>query len=574
MHDKNLDNRSRHTSNSVFSVLAALMMLLAVYALLRIGARITGPFIFLDELEYFSYARDLATGDDLQTHTQYGVFYPAITSLFFRFGDVEFVYSCLRSLNLAFLVSSAYPALLIVRALSPTRWLAWLFPIYVVIAPFSGFVHIVWAEPLYYLLFLWTVYALLMFYRYATVTYGLLCGGLLALLFHTKAGAGLVVQIAAFMSLAGVVAPTAPQERRRLAFPILTLVLSNLTLTVPWMIRNVALGVGLIGYGGGESDLALRLAEDGLVAFGANLVAAGFYQLAYVFIGSWGLAGIVLAWPAIHWRTITVQIRALIIFAIACVAGLMALSAIGVTAYRSLGYWIPNGRYYCIVFPLLILLALWMLGTRTPMTRTQTASLCAVTLILGVVALVATPLRVAAPMSFVNNPELALPIWLIDAGKVVWRSSYDPPFSQRFYLAAAISLVGLATILASGRPKLFTLAVVSIFAGSLLTSAAEHHYVKMISMSQRGMNDVVKFLLLPSTSVVDVKFDPTLKSSNLENIARFWSPSTQVEYADDAAIGFRDRKESTLFVSHDILPLPIIFSSHGLFVYRTTIDTP
>ena len=102
-----------------------------------------------------------------------------------------------------------------------------------------------------------------MFYRCATVTRGLLCGGLLALLFHTKSGAGLVVEIAALVSVAAIVALTAPQERRRLAWPILALVLTNLTLTVPWMIRNVILGAGLIGYGGAESELALKLAADG-----------------------------------------------------------------------------------------------------------------------------------------------------------------------------------------------------------------------------------------------------------------------------------------------------------------------
>ena len=189
-------------------------------------------------------------------------------------------------------------------------------------------------------------------------------------------------------------------------------------------------------------------------------------------------------------------------------------------------------------------------------------------------ALVASPLRVAAPFSFVNNPELALPIWIIDAGTVVWRGSYDPPILQRFYLAAGISLVGIATILVARRQHLFILTVASIFIGSTLVSAAEHHYVKVIAMSQRGTNEVVKFLLLQSATVTNVKFDARLKNSNLENIARFWSPSARVEYSDGTPISSRDREESTLFVSHEKLPFPTIFSSHGLFVYRTTGRSP
>jgi len=53
------------------------------------GRPITGPFIFLDELEYFSYARDIFQHADLSRHTQFGPLYPGVASLFFFLGDVD-----------------------------------------------------------------------------------------------------------------------------------------------------------------------------------------------------------------------------------------------------------------------------------------------------------------------------------------------------------------------------------------------------------------------------------------------------------------------------------------------------
>jgi hypothetical protein len=551
--------------------ITGLIVLLVGYALLRYGRPIKGPFVLLDELEYFSYARDLHLRADLATHTQYGVLYPALASLIFPFGDAVSVYRVLRVLNVALLVSSAIPALLLARALLPATPLVWLFPIYVVTAPFSGFVYPIWAEPLYYALFLWTAFALFQFYRDITIHRGLLCGVLLGLLFHTKSGAGLIVMIAAFLTLAVVFGRTPSRSRRRLVAPIAVLILSCLALCVPWMVRNISLGSGLIGYSTGESELAVRLAEVGYLRFIQEVVSAAFYQVSYVFVGSWGLAGVVLVWPLMRWRSLSSEMLALMSFTIACVMGLIALSAIGMTAHRSLGYWIPNGRYYCILFPLILLVAIWILNSRTPAaTRLEKSAMCGITVALAIVALVASPLRAAAPFSFVNNPELALPIWLLDAGQVIWRGSYEPTTLQSLYLAAGCCAAGLAAIWASRWPSVLIAVLTALFAGNLVVSAAEHRYVTMIASSQTGINEVVAFLARQSETRDTVLFDRGINNSNLEWFVRFWTSSDRVKYSEPSGLGTDGGRGEgrKIFVSSESLPFPVMFSSHGIYVYK------
>lgn len=569
-----LDNHSSITPRAslekegMLAGLVALVVTLFGYAMYKNGLPITGPFIFGDELEYFSYARDLFAGANLSSHTQYGLLYPALGSLFFRLGDVESVYQALRLLNIALLISGAIPAFLLVRMLFPKSIMLFLFPVFVVTAPFSGFVYLIWAEPLYYTLFLWTAFALLCFYREPGITAGSLGGILLALLFHAKPGAGIVVQFAAFLSLIVLVGVTPSGSRSRLITPMLALGISCVTLTFPWMARNLSLGVGIIGYASNSSQLASLITEFGYVHLAKEVLLSLFYQLSYVFIGTWGLLGVLITLPVMRWRTIAKENITLIVFAVLCIVGLICLSALGMSGYRGLGYWMPNGRYISVVVPLSVLLSLGLLD-RIP-SNSEKFWLILITATFAVVTAFATPLLVAAPYSFVNNTELALPIRIIDKAQVIWRGRYDPSIYERVIFAAIYGATGLMLIWVSRWRNIFFFCITLVFAGSFVASLAEHRYVEIIGQTQAGLNDAIKFLQREHLVEKEVAFDRELKSGNVEYIARFWTASDKLRYLDQSEIVNSAGNPSGLnfFVTFKSIPYPVTFSSNGLFVYR------
>lgn len=551
--------------------LATLVVVLFGYAMYKNGLPITGPFIFSDELEYFSYARDLFAGANLASHTQYGLLYPTLGSLFFRLGDVESAYHALRLLNIALLVSGAIPAFLLVRMLFPKSIMLFLFPVFVVTAPFSGFVYLIQAEPLYYPLFLWTAFSLLCFYREPGITAGSIGGVLLALLFHAKPGAGIIVQIAALLSLMALVAVTPSGSRSRLITPMLALGISCVTLTLPWMARNLSLGVGLIGYAGISSQLASLITEFGYVHLAKEVALSVFYQLSYVFIGTWGLLGVLMAFPVMRWRTIAKENITLIVFAVLCIVGLICLSALGMSGTFGLGYWMPNGKYLSVVVPLSVLLSLGLLDRI--LSDSEKFCLILITTMLAIVTTLATPLGLVAPLSFVNNTELALPIWIIDKTQVIWRGRYDPSTCERIVYAVVYGATGLLLIVVSKWRNIFYFCITVVFAGSFVASLVEHRYVEIIGETQAGLNDAIKFLYRQPVVEKGIAFDRDLKNSNVEYIARFWTASNKLRYLDqkEAVDNAGNVPELNFFITYKNMPFPVTFSSSGLFVYRVNV---
>src|SRR5688572_19689721 len=180
---------------TAFALLLAAAAALAIYLN---GRGIGGPFIFGDELEYFSYGRDIFTGASLASHTQYGPLYPAIVALALNLGDAERAYVALRIFNIVAFASWVIPALLLARVSFPgNAAMRLLFPAIVVSMPFSGLSYIGWADPVHYALFLWAAYFLWIFFHEPRIGRGVLAGVLVGMLFHPKPGSGLVTAIAA-----------------------------------------------------------------------------------------------------------------------------------------------------------------------------------------------------------------------------------------------------------------------------------------------------------------------------------------------------------------------------------------
>jgi len=543
------------------------------------GRPITGPFIFLDELEYFSYARDVFQHADLSRHTQFGPLYPGIASVFFFLGDVGRVYEALRIFNVVVFVSSAVPAFLLARDLFPGDRHMWLwFPALVVTAPFSGFVYLVWAEPLYFTLFVWTVWCLFRLYLDPGPALGCLSGTLLALLFHGKPGAGLIIAIAAYGSMLWFFLAARRAGKHRLLLPLWLSLTFWLLLTLPWIIRNVALGVGIIGYSGGSADLASRVRELGGFQIATEIGSSVFYQLSYVFIGTWGLIAVLIVMPVARWQRWGTEIRAIALFVILCVIGLVVLSAVGVTAYRGLGYWYPNGRYHAVLFAVAMLMGIRFLISHPAPGPHERRLLYVTAGSLGIAAVLATPLHAMHPPSFVNNAELALVTLLIDRGRIVWRGMYEPSLSQTIAFAAAFAVSSMIFTFTSKRPAAMRLLVWLLLLANMAVSAAEQQFVTRIGFSQAGLNDAVRFLRREVPDISHrVMFDEQLANGNTEWMLTFWTGMTdKLRYVNVADIAGPAAVQSSaeFLISRQTLPLPVAYSSPGIFAYRLSGARP
>ena len=349
---------------------AGIAMLVAAifgYEMNSYAGSITGPFIFGDELEYFLYGHDLFAGADLSNHTQYGILYPILLAIAFHFGDAASTYQGMRAFNVAVIVSSVVPSFLLARALLPGNSVVWLLlSVIAATSSFTALANVIWADPLYFTLFQWLVFSLFVFYRSPGLAIGCIIGVLLGLLFHAKPGAGIVVEVAAFVSLVALLDDEARRRFRwSLVGPMLAVALTCSALTVPWLVRNSSLGVGPIGYADHTQVLKSLVATIGAFGVAKIIFWSSFYQLSYLLVATWGLLG-VLVIAFVRWRALPSTLRGLAVFLVACTVGLIALLSFGMRSDRDYEYWMPFGRYLSVVSPAIVILAASLLHLDPP----------------------------------------------------------------------------------------------------------------------------------------------------------------------------------------------------------------
>jgi len=543
------------------------------YAVHQSGASITGPFIFGDELEYFLYGHDLFAGADLSHHVQYGVLYPLIMAILFHFGDVVSVYHWMRAFNVVVFASSVIPVFLLVRALFPHDRALWLLlSLLAATISFSAYSDLIWADPLYLTLFQWSVLSLCVFYERPQIATGCMTGVLLGLLFHTKPGAGLVVEVAAVVSLVALFSGEAKRPYRRTALgAALAIVVVCGVLTVPWIVRNLTLGVGPIGYQSNAQNLKTLIAEMGAFEVAKRTVLSAFYQLSYFFVATWGLLGVLIVTPFLRWKARPETFRGLTVFLAACVVGLIALVSLGSNSDKEgQEYWMPFGRYLSVACPTIVILALHLLRFNPNSDQREKRYLITLTAILTVITVCATPLLAILPRSIVNASDLALAMAVVDKGGVIWRHSYEATLFGRVGFAALFACFGLMGILAMKRPNAFYGFVGLVLVGSLMTSLAELRYMRVLGASQSPMNDAVRFLRDQGADFEHaVGIDRRFQGGNIGPMVDFWTTSRlSLRYLSASELEQRSREwDLKYFVSPEALSFPPVFSAPGLYVY-------
>ncbi len=558
------------------AAIATLIAALFGYMLYARGSLITGPFIFPDELEYFLYGHDLFAGADLSTHTQYGILYPALLAVALRFTDIAGVYAAMRVFNIAVIASSVVPGFLLARALLPGLNIVWLLlSVFTATCAFSALADMIWAEPVYFTLFQWLTFSLFTFYRRPWILSGCVTGALLGLLFHAKPGAGVIVEFAAVISLVALLGDKARRAFPRRAAAMLAMIATFGALTLPWIARNLALGVGPIGYAAHAQELKSLVAEVGGFGVVKLALASSFYQLAYMLVATWGLLG-VLVIAFVRWNALPAAWRGLCVFVLACLAGLIVLVSLGMRSDRDYEYWMPFGRYLSVVAPAIVILAVSLLRSNPPRRRREQAYVLVATLVLTTIAIWASPLTAIGPRIIVDAPDLALAMAIVDQGEVIARSGYDASILQRAGFAALLACLALLAALAINRRSALHGLAALVLAASLMASLAEQRFMAVLGAAQSPLNDAIRFLQAQRADLRhDVAVDRVFEQhSNIRYIADFWTAAPlSLRYlpADAMQDHGRDR-DVKYFVSPEVLAFAVAFHAPGIYVYRLNGD--
>ena len=553
--------------------LSILFASLSGYAIYSYGKSITGPFIFGDELEYFLFGHDLFIGTNISRHAQYGILYPSIEAIFFHFGDVGSVYQWLRAFNVVIFASSVLPVFLLARALFALDRIMWLLlSVFAVTTSFSAYTDLIWAEPLYFMLFQWLVFSLFVFYQRPQIATACIVGSLLALLFHTKPGAGLVVDIAAIISLITLFGAEAMRPRQRAVLAAILAMLAVCSmLTIPWIVRNLSIGAGFIGYQSNAQSLKNLIAEMGALEVAKRTCFSAFYQLSYFFVATWGLLGILAVTPLWRWKSLPIDVRSIAVFLAACCAGLIALMSLGSNADAGgQEYWMPFGRYLSVTCPTIVILAMYLLRSIPNVERREKRYLIAVTAILAIITACATPLLAIVPRSIVNASDLALAMAVINKGRVIWGNGYEATIFEGVAFAVLFACFGFIGILAAKRRDVFYGFVSLVFLASLMGSLAEHRYMRVLGSSQSPTNDAIRFLREQGIDFAHaVGIDRTLEESPIRFFVAFWNTSWfPLRYVPAEGLEHVHDGDLKYLISPKVLALPVAFTAPGIYVYR------
>lgn len=482
------------------------------------GLWVTGPFIFGDESTYFSFARSIFKGESLQPYTQYGPLYPAVIAPWFLLKNLVHTYEAIRIFNIIIFLLTLIPAYFLAQIVFTKTWLKGLLPFCLIFTPFSGFIYLVWAEPLYINLFYWVCLLFFLYVKQPNVLKSILLAVLLASLYYTKPAIGLVIQLAVLFSLIVYVYEGIPSSRKKIALLSAGVMLLCVICDLPLLIHYLHLQVSIVGYPSATTDFHKQIAQTGYLVLLFKMFKSVFYQFSYVIINSFGLFGVMLAILFHQWRSLNVAERYFTLFVVLSVFGLMALCAVGVSSYTVLDYKLPNGRYFTALFPLILVLCLHLIFKVKKHVVVWSMAIA----VTAVIAFIATPLYVRSPMAFNSMPDLSLIIYVADHARVVWRPLIEEPsFWLRLCVPLFFGLFALMVVLLRYKKNGLLLASLSVAALMMLGTWAEQRYIIKIGISP--LNDIYIYFLNHSISPSEIVFDKEMEErSNVSFLTPFW----------------------------------------------------
>jgi len=331
--------------------------------------------------------------------------------------------------------------------------------------------------------------------------------------------------------------------------------------------------VSIVGYPDATASLAWRIAHDGYYLIMKDMVRSFFYQFSYVFIGSWGMIGVGTFFLAQYWQRLTPMVRYTTFFIMLSSLGLIALCAIGMASYTILDYRMPQGRYFSLLFPLIVTLSLYLLFQVKLQKKQDMRLLLIVIFATTLIAIIATPLYVRSPVAFTSMPELSPIIHLSDGGRIVWRATIEEPaFLLRMSVALFFGIFALFIVALRHHRYIFLLAACIISVGSVFSSFTENDYTSTIGESQSSLNDLYIYLWKKNINIEQVRFDKKLEVGNAQFLTPFWLNEV-TKYSSVAEI-LKPSKQAAIsyFISEKELALSKLHTFDHYVLYKVAIE--
>ena len=225
------------------------LFLYIAYALI-----VKSPFIFGDELEYWSMIRNIFTGANLDVHAQYGFLFPILFSPFFLV-DYPYSYILIKIFNSVIFTLSFFPIFLLFKNLNylnKRNTNVFLISLIVIAHPVGTMVGIVWADILTFFLVCLFLYQLVNFSKFPNICNFLLLNLVIILIFESKYFVGTICFISTIITLTFM---SINSNKFKNSFIFLSIAL-NLVPILFWIYRNHSLSKHktLFGYEGMGTD--------------------------------------------------------------------------------------------------------------------------------------------------------------------------------------------------------------------------------------------------------------------------------------------------------------------------------
>ncbi len=530
---------------------------------------VLGPFIVLDEPTYFNLARSIWNEFSYMGHGQYNPLYPLFISPVFFFSDVGTSYDIAKFLNVIFFSSAFFP----LYALSKKMFEKVKFSIFIafilVSLPWKVTTNMIWAEPLYYSLFCWSVLCFMHYLECKTLKRAILLGIILALLFLTKQ-AGVLLTIAVFVVFLHENLSFAPSKKAYIKLHFVVLLAFILTIS-PWLLRNLLIshGVqGVLGYAalvpriwkGFVNPLALFAAFTFQISY---LVVSLYFVFAAFFIVGF------LKMDKHRWYF------PLILLIFVYTIGVCFLVAFHRIERIDVAY----GRYISTSLPFIIIFAIdFILNDNIKLYQGNFVLFCAV--VVFFVSLIFSPIKNSLfAYGYVNNFDLAfLNDFLIGFNNLLWRPSEK--ITREVILGVGFILLLITvgfSLIRNIRARFLLVSLLLLF--MLYAGARSGYYVHRIAMSTQRINS---FLRHVASLNIDKSFLRTNITLNHRDYAWFgfylpiWSQSASMDM--DGSVSSKSeeispsvRSDKTLYVidnrplSHDVK-----IQHHDLILYLVT----
>lgn len=498
------------------------------------------PFVFGDEAEYAVMSWKITNGDYfIHGNSQYGPLFPLLLSLSSTLFEVS-IHLASKVINILCWLVSCYLTLKICENIGAGIFERWLGFSIMLVAPFWSFGIVVWADPLFYSLFFVQIILVLRDLESHSAMKCLGIGIFSGLMFLAKPiglfyipGLLLSYSIIIFYKL-----NNSKYQWKIIIFSILQISGSAFIIISPWIARNYLESGSLLGYNYASKFLYEMFIFNWFDAI-TNLIFGFFYQLSYLVLMSFGFLGVLIYLLYRYNNYLSFNITICGIYIILSIITIIIISDLHMAPNPNLNYYIPNGRYYSHFAPLIFIFTIRLLFQINNIIKLSDQkkiykNILIILLFQALIVLLATPLLVLTPYSFVNNSDLGL-FWIneifpFDRG-LPWRAN---PYAPSYLLKISTVLIFIPLIFLAKLPLTnlrYKLTLLCVFSLYLTGSVVQF---KGISMMQDTQKDIYSlFTSIPEVCKSTNYFDISLSNTNAKFIYQFLCPNGKYIEIDD-----------------------------------------